>query len=154
SLIVPTFELAFAPLALVRAFRPWLWTAMLVMQLALIALLDSADLRFGMLMLQFFTFDPAWIAPRREASARIFYDGHCGLCHGFLRFVLGEDRPGTFRFAPIESATFEAEVSEAARSDFPDSVAVRTSAGALLSRSTAVLYVLARLGGLWTLLSW
>ncbi len=38
-----------------------------------------------------------------EAPAdRIYYEGHCGLCHLTVRFVLRSDRRGdeSFRFAP------------------------------------------------------
>lgn len=61
------FELAFAPLALAQALRPWLWAAMVLMHLSLILLVDFADLSLGMLMLHLFTFDPGWLtrpAPR------------------------------------------------------------------------------------------
>jgi predicted DCC family thiol-disulfide oxidoreductase YuxK len=33
----------------------------------------------------------------------ILYDGHCALCNGWVRWVLGHDPEGTFHFAPIGS---------------------------------------------------
>jgi len=63
-----TFELLFAPLALSRPVRPWIWTLGLAMHLGLIALIDFADLSLGMAMLHLFTFDPAWV-PRVGARA-------------------------------------------------------------------------------------
>src|SRR5262249_51391468 len=54
-------ELLFAPLALSRRLRPWLWSLMVVMHLSLIALIDFADLSVGMIMMHLFTFDPGWI---------------------------------------------------------------------------------------------
>jgi hypothetical protein len=45
-----------------------------------------------MVMLHFFTFDPAWVKPFGAETEMIFYDGHCGLCHRAVRFVLAEDR--------------------------------------------------------------
>jgi len=54
-------EIAFAPLALSPWMRPWLWTGMVGMHLALIALIDFADLSLGMVILHLFTFDPAWV---------------------------------------------------------------------------------------------
>jgi predicted DCC family thiol-disulfide oxidoreductase YuxK len=147
-------ELGFAPLALVPRLRPWLWGLMLLMHLGLIALLDFADLSLGMVMLHLFTFDPAWVRPRPSpASDLLFYDGHCGLCHRAVRFVLAEDRDGTaFRFAPLNSDTFLAALSEATRANLPDSFIVLTAGGAVLTRSAAVRYVLQRLGGLWRVL--
>jgi predicted DCC family thiol-disulfide oxidoreductase YuxK len=148
------FELLFAPLALCRPLRPWLWLAMLGMHAGLLALIDFADLSLGMMLLHGFTFDPAWLKPRAGAGrATIFYDGHCGLCHHFVRFVLAEDRAARFQFAPLQGATFEALTPEQ-RADVPDSVLVRTAAGTLLVRSQAALEVLAGLGGLWRIASW
>src|SRR5579885_2416758 len=40
------------------------------------------------------------------APELIFYDGHCGLCHGFVKFALARDREGArFRFAPLPEQT-------------------------------------------------
>jgi predicted DCC family thiol-disulfide oxidoreductase YuxK len=149
-------ELSFAPLALVPRLRPWLWGLMLLMHLSLIGLLDFTDLSLGMVMLHLFTFDPAWVRPRPSpAPDLLFYDGHCGLCHRAVRFVLAEDRAGTaFRLAPLDSDAFRAAVPEGARARLPDSFVVLTAGGAVLTRSAAVRYVLGRLGGLWRVLGW
>jgi hypothetical protein len=64
-----TLELAFAPLALFRVLRPWLWGMMLLMHLSLIAIIDFADLSLGMVMIHLFTCDPAWFMPRSENTA-------------------------------------------------------------------------------------
>jgi predicted DCC family thiol-disulfide oxidoreductase YuxK len=80
----------------------------------------------------------------------LFYDGHCALCHGAVKFVLKRDRTGgAFRFAPLQGETFRARVAETVRAALPDSVAVLTENGELLTRSDAFLYILARLGGIW-----
>jgi predicted DCC family thiol-disulfide oxidoreductase YuxK len=149
------FELSFAPLALLSRLRPWLWGAMLLGHLGLIALIGFADLRLGLIMLHLFTFNPAWIAAVKTGQTEmIFYDGHCGLCHRTVRFVLAEDRAGNaFRFAPLESDAFRAAVPEAKRTTLPDSLVVSTAQGLLLVRSTAVLHILRRLGGLWRLMA-
>jgi predicted DCC family thiol-disulfide oxidoreductase YuxK len=149
-------ELAFAPLALLRRLRPWLWGLMLLMHLGLIVVLDFADLSLGMVMLHLVTFDPAWVRPRPGvAPDTVFYDGGCGLCHRAVRFLLAEDRAGTtFRFAPLGGMTFRANVPEAERAKLPDSFVVLTPEGAVLSRATAARHVLQRLGGLWRVLGW
>ncbi len=146
-------ELAFAPLALVRRLRPWLWLAMLGLHATLLALLDFADLTLGMVMLQGFTFDPGWLRPVRDpAPALVFYDGSCGLCHRAVRFLLSEDRDGAaFRFAPLDSDAFRAAVPEPLRGTLPDSIVLRTSDGALHTRAGALLAMGQRLGGLWRL---
>ncbi|MDH3685079.1 MAG: DCC1-like thiol-disulfide oxidoreductase family protein [Myxococcales bacterium] len=80
----------------------------------------------------------------------LLYDGHCGLCHGAVRFVLARDPSGeAFRFAPLGGAAFEAAVPEALRESLPDSMAVVTHDGELLLKSDAAVHVLRRLGGGW-----
>ncbi len=61
-------ELLFAPLALFRKARPWLWFAALGMHLSLIALIDFADLSLGMVMLHLLTFDMRWLKNLRSAK--------------------------------------------------------------------------------------
>lgn len=144
--VAVALELLYVPLALFRRGRPWIWTAMLVVHLALIVL---ADLSFAMVILHFFTFDPAWIRGRdAEATETIFYDGTCGLCHRSVRFVLAEDLRGTaFRFSPLGSELFLAEIGD--RPDLPDSVIVLTGDRKVLVKSEAFIRILVRLGGLW-----
>jgi predicted DCC family thiol-disulfide oxidoreductase YuxK len=147
-------ELSFAPLALIRRLRPWLWSTMLLMHIGLIVVIDFADLSLGMVMFHLFTFDPAWIHPRQAtATGQLFYDGHCGLCHRAVRFVLAEDQSGdAFRFAPLDSETFRNAVPECERTALPDSLVILTADGALLTRAAAILYILQRLGGMWQVL--
>lgn len=83
----------------------------------------------------------------------VFYDGHCGLCHGFVRFAIRRDQGGTaFRFAPLQGETFAAFVDPSRRAALPDSIVVLTADGALLTRSDAILRGLARIGGGWSAL--
>lgn len=149
-------ELGFAPLALLRKARPLIWAAMVALHCSLVLLVNFADLTMGMLLLHLFTFDPQWIRPKRAAvgTEMVFYDGHCGLCHRAVRFVLAEDRVGnTFRFSALQGELFAQSVAPSDRKVLPDSVVVRTAAGALLSRSAAVLHIMGRLGGMWRILA-
>jgi len=51
----------------------------------------------------------------------LFYDGHCGLCHRSVQFVVRHDRDGTaFRFAPLQGPTFGAMIPVASRKGLPD----------------------------------
>ena len=111
------------------------------------------DLTLGMLVLHAFTFDPAWVRPRRspEGIARVYYDGGCGLCHHSVRLLLSEDRDAVFRYAPIQSESFEAAVPEEVRPQLPDSVVLVLPDGTLLARSAAFIEIGQRLGGLWRL---
>ena len=132
-------ELLYAPLALFRRARPWIWLAMLSMHLGLMLLIDFADLSFMMVVLHLFTFDPEWVPRRAPATTdTMLYDGSCGLCHRSVRFILAEDRSGTaFRFTPLPEGGEKS------------SVIVETADGRTLVRSDAVIHTLHRLGGLW-----
>jgi predicted DCC family thiol-disulfide oxidoreductase YuxK len=158
-------ELLFAPLALIRRVRPWLWVYLLVMHIGLMSIVEFADLSAAMILLHFFTFDPGWIAPRlpeREEGGRhtcVFYDGTCGLCHRTIRFLLAEDAAGLrFRFAPLDSDRFR---SAAARPEsgfergesIPDSVLVQLPGEAMLTRAAGALEIGQQLGGLWRLIA-
>ena len=87
--------------------------------------------------------------PTTEAET-LFYDGHCGLCHSAVKFVLKHDRSGTaFRFAPLQGQTFKERVSFDWPAGLPDSMVVRANDGTLLTRSNALVHILYRLGGGW-----
>ena len=80
----------------------------------------------------------------------LFYDGHCALCHGAVKFVLKRDRSGkAFRFAPLQGSTFHSRVAPERRANLPDSIVVLTNEGALLVRSDAFVHISRRLGGGW-----
>jgi predicted DCC family thiol-disulfide oxidoreductase YuxK len=143
-------EVSFAPLALLRKVRPLLWLAMVGMHLGLMLLVNFSDLTAGMLILHFFTFDPAWVRYPRPAGQTIFFDGNCGLCHGFVRFVLREDQsPQPFSFAPLHGESLRSTVPEHVRVSLPESLVVLDKKNSVLVRSTSVIYVMKRLGGLW-----
>ena len=92
----------------------------------------------------------------------LLYDGVCGLCDRFVRFVLAHDRGRRFRFAAMQSPVGRNLVSAFGRDpDRLDTVYVivdyRSAAGRVLSRSAAALFVLGQLGWPWrlaTVLRW
>ena len=87
------------------------------------------------------------------APERLFYDGSCALCHWAVRFVLARDRDGhAFRFSPLDSDAFRKAAPEAVRTALPDSLVVETRDGRLLTRSSAVIHILGRLGTPWRVL--
>lgn len=83
----------------------------------------------------------------------IFYDGNCGLCHGFVRFVVRRDTGARFVFAPLSGEHFRATVPPAQQAGLPDSVVVQTEDNRLLVKSAAVCHVLGRMGGVWRALA-
>jgi predicted DCC family thiol-disulfide oxidoreductase YuxK len=140
-------EVLFAPLCLSRRLRPWAWSAMLLVQLGFALLLNFPDLTMAMLLVHLLTFDPAWIKGKSLTGAIVFFDGDCVLCHGFVRFLLAEDRANAVRIAPLDGATFAQGIG--ARPGLPVSMIVRTADGRILLEDAALLHLLAGLGGLW-----
>lgn len=98
--------------------------------------------------------EPHWLPGLPcDGEDLVLYDGHCGLCHRAVRWLLAEDADGqTFRFAALGGSTWQARLSASDRAELPDSVVVLTSDGRLLTRWRAVQHLLARLGGVWALL--
>lgn len=98
---------------------------------------------------------PAAAAERRLAELLaqhgyiLLYDGVCGLCNGFVQFVLKRDKLGAMHFA-----TLQGELGQAALRQLPeiadvDSVVLLHRDGAWV-RSTAALEVARYLGGPWS----
>ncbi|HTO53239.1 MAG TPA: DCC1-like thiol-disulfide oxidoreductase family protein [Myxococcota bacterium] len=143
-------RLALAPFALLPRFRPWVWLALVAL-----SFLHRAEPSLGLWLLNVFTFDPAWLPPRRDASpATLGYDGECGLCHRAVRFVLAEDRDGRgFRFAPLASDAFHRLVPAPQRVALPDSLVLVTADGRVRTRSAALREIGFRLGGVWRALA-
>lgn len=85
-----------------------------------------------------------------ETPITVFYDGHCGLCHGLVRFLIASDPGGSrFDYAPLQGEYCATVIPQAQRQRLPDSVVVRTHDRQLLVKAAAVLYVLMRIGGPW-----
>jgi predicted DCC family thiol-disulfide oxidoreductase YuxK len=79
----------------------------------------------------------------------VFYDGGCGLCHATVKFLVRRDRSGRFRYAPLGGSTFVAAFPEGIDPALAESMLVRSETGEILARSSAVAYLLRRLGGFW-----
>jgi predicted DCC family thiol-disulfide oxidoreductase YuxK len=141
--------LLFAPLALIDSTRRWLWAAMLI-NFCVLFLANLGEFSLALFLVHAVIFDPGWIRPSKTTDTdTVFYDGHCGLCHSTVRFLLAEDSRATFRFAPLQSETFAHALTTEQRRHVPDSMVVKTRDGRLFTSSAAVAYVLKRMGGFW-----
>ena len=84
----------------------------------------------------------------------ILYDGVCGLCNRFVRFLLKHDRADLFRFAPLASQLAKGLLARHGAQHL-DTVCVvegiGTDAEKMLVKSDAAILALRRLGGFWTL---
>ncbi len=79
----------------------------------------------------------------------IFFDGNCGFCHSWVKFVAERDAGGRFRFAPLNGSTFRNSFSAEEATAFPDSVVLLTPESDKLFLSDAVIYTLLRLNPIW-----
>ena len=83
----------------------------------------------------------------------LFFDGECNLCNSSVQFIIRHDKKKVFLFATLQSGPGKEALQNIQKQDerFPASVILYYN-GKYFIRSAAALYVLKRLGGLWTLL--
>jgi predicted DCC family thiol-disulfide oxidoreductase YuxK len=94
--------------------------------------------------------------PRLQTARQIvLYDGVCGLCDRIVQFLLRVDRRSALTFAPLQGPTAEAVLrGHGVVADLTSMMFVEdagTSGEKVFVRSTAMLAVLKKLGGLWRL---
>lgn len=87
-------------------------------------------------------------------SHLVLYDGVCGLCDRFVRFLIRVDRRDRLRFAALQSPLGMGILSASGRSGPALATVVvvadhGTSAARLLDRSDAALFAIAAAGGSW-----
>lgn len=82
----------------------------------------------------------------------IYFDGVCGLCNGFVDFILKVDHQKIFHFSPLQSE-YALEHLPLEFTQELSSVVVQMN-GQTLSKSKAVMAVFRELGGVWKLLSY
>jgi predicted DCC family thiol-disulfide oxidoreductase YuxK len=90
-----------------------------------------------------------------ERSHHIFfYDGVCGLCDRTVHFLLKRDVRDRLRFAPLQGGV-AAELLPplGGKPEDLNTMYVVTRDGRLLQKSRAVLFAVAALGGLWSLVN-
>ena len=80
----------------------------------------------------------------------IYFDGYCGLCDRFVRFVLRRDRRARYRFAPLQGSTARERVPATLDPQASQTV-ILEEGGRFRVRSDAALAILSGLGGAWRL---
>lgn len=79
----------------------------------------------------------------------VFFDGDCGLCHRYIRFVLRNERPsGGLKFASLQGETAR-KLLPHELVDRVSTMVVRTEQGRLLTRSDASVFIGRRLRHPW-----
>ena len=83
-------------------------------------------------------------------SSIVFFDEHCGFCNTIVRFLLKFDRRHVLRFAPLQGQTAKQLLPK----EFVETLhtVVFIDQGKRTIKSTAILKIFSRLGGLWRLL--
>jgi predicted DCC family thiol-disulfide oxidoreductase YuxK len=84
-------------------------------------------------------------------DAIIFFDGVCGLCNGFVDFILQIDSKKIFKFSPLQSEYAQKNLPQEYTQSL-DSVVVVID-GKILKKGEAVMAVFNRLGGAWKILA-
>ena len=123
-------EILFAPLALSKRLRPWLWTLLVAMHLGIMVSVDFADLTIGMLIIHAFTFDPDWLGRPQ-----------------LVQVELGRDHPRRRRL----EALFRSEGEGDLRLVEGAGVRVQPELGEPVAGAAAERRLTASLGGLWRL---
>ena len=81
----------------------------------------------------------------------LLFDGVCNLCNGFVQFVILHDKKKKFKFSSLQSSFSQALIAE----NYPELKEMKTIAyitnGEMMVRSTAALYILKDLGGIFSL---
>jgi predicted DCC family thiol-disulfide oxidoreductase YuxK len=79
----------------------------------------------------------------------IFFDGVCGLCNGFVDFIIKIDKEKKFYFSPLQSEYAQKNLPPEFTLDLKS--VVYKEDDQYYSKSAAVMKVLAELGGIWKL---
>lgn len=77
----------------------------------------------------------------------VFFDGVCGLCNGFVDFVMKIDREKRFKFAPLQGEYAQKNLSPTDVMELKTIIVIID--GKTYKKSEAVLNVFQTLGGFW-----
>jgi predicted DCC family thiol-disulfide oxidoreductase YuxK len=86
-----------------------------------------------------------------ESMKVIFFDGVCGLCNGFIDFVIKIDKKHEFNFSPLQSEYAQEHLPPEMTKDLKS--VIYQSGEDLFTKSDAVMRILSEIGGVWKLVS-
>jgi len=87
--------------------------------------------------------------PQPPVQAILLFDGGCGLCDRAVRFVAVRDPVRRFRFVPLQSPEAERLLAPLGIDTHAPNSIVLVADGMVLTKSTAVLWILAQLNSPW-----
>ena len=79
----------------------------------------------------------------------IFFDGVCGLCNGFVDFVMAVDKDQKFKFSPLQSEFAQKNLPYEMTANLDSVVFLKN--GKSFRKSQAVIKILEEIGGIWKL---
>jgi predicted DCC family thiol-disulfide oxidoreductase YuxK len=80
----------------------------------------------------------------------IFFDGYCGLCNGFVDFIIKFDKNAVFKFSPLQSEFAKTKLSQSDLKDLKSVVVLINDQ--TYRKAEAALKALAELGWPWKIL--
>jgi predicted DCC family thiol-disulfide oxidoreductase YuxK len=80
----------------------------------------------------------------------IFFDGYCGLCNGFVDFILKFDKNAVFKFSPLQSEFAKTKLNQSDVEDLKSVVVIINDK--TYRKAEAALKALAELGWPWKIL--
>jgi len=87
-----------------------------------------------------------------QQKSIILFDGVCNLCNGLVQFVLPRDRNKQFHFAALQSKTGTTLQKQFGFDPNDLNTFIIIQKDKVLTRSSAALFLLQNLGGLWSLM--
>jgi len=79
------------------------------------------------------------------------FDGYCGLCSGFIDFILKHDPEGTLKFLPAQSELGEALFTHYGLKSSDYDTVLLIEDGRLYTKMKASLKIIVSIGGIWRL---
>jgi predicted DCC family thiol-disulfide oxidoreductase YuxK len=80
----------------------------------------------------------------------IFFDGVCGLCNGFVDFIMKIDKNTQFKFSPLQSG-YASQKLPSHYTQNMSSVVYMDQKGQIFSKSEAVIRIMKDMGGIWNI---
>jgi len=86
-----------------------------------------------------------------DVGAVVLYDGDCGLCDGFVKWIVPRDRHARFHFAPLQGETAKRLIGTPTGPATGWTVMLVDADGQIFERSEAALRIMTGCGGIWRL---
>lgn len=79
----------------------------------------------------------------------LFFDGYCSLCNSFVDALIRRDKRDVLQFASLQGETARSHLPSFVRTTGDVDTVIYLRDGKIYDRSSAILWVLQDLGGLW-----